>query len=424
MAHGQANPEVLLEQARAKLRAMAHRLEQYVCIETVNRSYYRRVVPRNAPALAESPPACGPTAGTGGSDPLQLESTDRVRLEVTVTQSRELHSWPGATGFDTRDVDELIRDGPVATGSFGGDLASVFDHSGVAFHYNGKRSAEGRTVLEYGYRVPLEASRYQVKVAGAWRPVAYEGEFWLDPQSLDLQRLTIRVSEPPPEATFCNADTTLDYEFVHIGDSDVLLPRQSQLDVAHRSGLETHNDTTFASCREYQAESEVVFDAPSGAENVAAPRAGWGRVPLPIGLPVTLALQGPIDTETAATGDPISAKVVKPVRRPGSNEDLIPAGAVVLGRIRRVEHHLLPKPYFLIALAFNRVEVQGIVAPFMARSEADPELAKELGANLAIHATGIWFWDVGTFLFPTAKPRYVVPAGFESKWFTLAVGGR
>ena len=253
--------------------------------------------------------------------------------------------------------------------------------------------------------------------------IPFEGEFWLDPKSLDLERMTIRTNELPPEATFCQAATTLDYQLVRIGDSDVLLPRQSELEIVLKGGRETRNETTFASCREYQAESQLTFDLPSGAASPAAPRTGWGRVSLPIGLPVTLALEGPIDSDTAATGDPIAAKVLKPLRRPGSNEDLIPAGAVVRGRIRRVEHHFFPKPYFLIAIAFNRVEWHGVLAPFAARSEANPDLAKELDANLEMRATGIWFWDVGTFLFPTAKPRFVVPAGFESKWYTLDTGG-
>ncbi len=92
----------------------------------------------------------------------------------------------------------------------------------------------------------------------------------------------------------------------------------------------------------------------------------------------------------------------------------------------RVQHrvHLLPTPYILVAMSFNRVDVQGVVSPFVARSEADAALARELGANLAILETGIWFWGVGTFLFPTSKSRAVIPAGFESKWFTLATGGR
>ena len=84
----------------------------------------------------------------------------------------------------------------------------------------------------------------------------------------------------------------------------------------------------------------------------------------------------------------------------------------------------MPAPYILVALSFNRVDVHGVVSPFVARSEADAALARELGANLAIRDTGIWFWGVGTFLFPTSKSHTVMPAGFESKWFTLATGGR
>jgi hypothetical protein len=116
--------------------------------------------------------------------------------------------------------------------------------------------------------------------------------------------------------------------------------------------------------------------------------------------------------------------VVKAVHRPGSGEELVPAGATVRGRIRRVEHHLLPTPYFRVVLAFNRVEVQGAVSPFVVRSEPDKELANKLGANLDLRDTGIWYWGVGTFLFPSSKSDIVIPAGFESKWFTLATGGR
>ena len=398
---------------------MARTLEQYVCIETVNRSYYQRAVPADAPARPEGEPACG---GAAARQPLQLESTDRVRLEVTVSGGRELHSWPGATRFDARDVDELIRDGPVSTGAFGGHLASLFGQPGVTFQYTGERLANGKTVFEYRYRVPLEASHFEIKAASAWHPAAYEGDVQIDPQSLELERLTIRTTDLPPVAGFCQAATTLDYQRVHIGDSDVLLPRQSQLEILLKNGGEARNVTTFASCREYQAESEINFNAPAGEETATARSAGRGRVALSIGLPVTLALSESIDTATAAAGDPIDAKVVKPVRRAGSTQELIPAGAIVHGRIRRVEHHLLPAPYILVAISFNRVDVHGVISPFVARSEADASLARELGANLAVRETGIWFWGVGTFLFPNAKSPTVMPAGFESKWFTLATG--
>jgi len=415
------DPASVLEQARTRLQAMAQNLEKYVCVETINRNYYQRVAPRKAPANPEPPPACAPPPP---SDPYQLASTDRVRLEVTVSEGSELHSWPGATRFDERNVDDLIRNGPVSTGSFGAYLTSVFGQPGVVYKYQGEQSANGKTLFEYAYRVPLAASHFDVKTDTAWRPTAYEGEFRVDPQSYELQSLTVRTVDPPAGAAFCQATATLDYQRVHIGDSDLLFPRQGQLEIDLKGGSQTRNVTTFANCREYQAESEIVF-GDSAATGSAAPQSGGrGRVALPIGLPVTLALDSPIDTATAAAGDPVDAKVVKPVRRPGSAEELIPAGAIVRGRIRRVEHHLLPSPYFRIVLAFNRVEVKGAVSPFVVRSEPDRELAEKLNANLELRDTGIWYWGVGTFLFPSNKSDIVIPAGFESKWFTLATGGR
>jgi hypothetical protein len=370
--------------------------------QAADRSYYQRVPPRAAPATVEAEPACGPPAHTAR----QLESTDRVRLEVTVSQGGELHSWPGATRFDARDVDELIRQGLVSTGSFAAYLASIFGRPGVAFHYMGEQSANGKSLFEYGYRVPLDASHFEIKVGAEWRPAAYEGEFWLDPQSLDLQRLMVRTSELPDGAPFCSASADLEYHGVPVGGSNVLLLRQSQLDIVLRNGAETRNVTTFSNCREYQAESEILFTGAADTESATAQGGGRGRVTLPLGLPVTLALAEPIDTDTAASGDAVSASVVKPVRRPGSNEVLIPAGAMVRGRIRRVEHHLLPKPYFLVRLAFNRVEVQGAVSPFVARSEPEEELVQALARTwrCATPASGSGAWAPSCFP-PTRAAR-------------------
>jgi hypothetical protein len=298
----------------------------------------------------------------------------------------------------------------------------VFGQPGVAYQYKGEQQSNGKNLFEYSYRVPLQASHFEVKTDTGWHPTAYEGEFRLDPQTYELQSLTVRTVDPPAGAAFCQASSALDYQRVHIGDSDLLLPRQAELQIELKDGPQTRNVTTFANCREYQAESEIVFDDPANTAAAATQSFGRGRVTLPIGLPVTLALEGPIDTATAAAGDPVDARVVKAVHRPGSNEELVPAGAVVRGRIRRVEHHLLPSPFFRIVLAFNRVESKGAISPFVVRSEPDKELAEKLNVNLELRDTGIWYWGVGTFLFPTNKPQIVIPAGFESKWFTLATG--
>lgn len=425
-ARGQAegNPEQVLERARAKFQAMAHDLSRYACIETVERQYFQPVLDTKAEALAEAPAASCDAVKANPHQPQKLESTDRLRLEVTVSEGREIYSWPGATRFDSRDVDEIIREGPIGTGSFGTHLLGIFDNPGVQFRFAGRQTVEQREILEYSFHVGLEASRYRVKAGAAWRAIAYSGSFWLDAQSLELRRLTVRADEVPRETSICELNAALDYGRVHIGDGEALLPRQGQLQISLASGRQTNNLTTFADCREYQAESAVSFE--EGGDVKSAPSRTTVRAPLaiPLGLPVTLALAAGIDTDSAAAGDPVSAKVVKAVRRPGTDEVLIPAGATVRGRVTRVEHHILPTPYFLVAISFNRLVIQDTTAPFAARSERKPELEKELGANRLVQGRGLGFWGVGTFLFPTAKSHYVMPAGYETKWITLAIRGR
>ncbi|HLK65629.1 MAG TPA: hypothetical protein VKU19_19460 [Bryobacteraceae bacterium] len=412
------DPAEILERARANLQAMTHRLPNYACIETVERSYY------------EPPPQPGascslvPGAGSASSGPRKLEGTDRLRLEVTVSEGHEIHAWPGATRFDTRDVDEIIHQGPIGTGSFGTHLTGVFDNPAVQFQYVGEKADSAGTAIEYRYHVSAEASRYRVKMGSKWQIIPYDGTFWIDPESLDLRRFTVEAGQLPAASAMCSLNAGLDYQRVHIGDGDVLLPREGRLQIVMDRGKETTNVTTFSDCREYMTVSAVHFDTDSDANSAAAKPMVRTPVALPIGLPIYLALTGSIDTGVAAAGDPVSARVSRPVRRRGTNDVLIPAGALVLGRITRLERHILPQPYFLISLSFNRLVRGDVSSPFAARYDANAALARELGAEVHMGGRGLEFWDVGTFLFPSSKPTLVLPAGYESQWETLATPSR
>jgi hypothetical protein len=421
-ARGQAerDPGEALERARANLLSMTQRLAKYACIETVDRVYYE------PPAEPLGGQSCSQIQAARNSrpEPPAIEASDRLRLEVTVSEGHEIHAWPGATRFDARDVDEIIHQGPIGTGSFGTHLIGVFDNPAVEFHFIGEKTEGGRTVLEYRYHVSAEASRYRVKTGNTWHLVPYDGTFWLDPQSVELRHFTLEAELLPAGSFMCQLHGALDYQQVHIGDGDMLLPSEGQLAILMDTGRETSNRTTFSACREYQAESELRFDSTADVNSAAAKPVVRTALVLPIGLPVDLALAEPIDTSTAAAGDPVSAKVMKPVRRAGAGEVLIPAGALVHGRITRMEHHILPRPYFLISISFNRLTRGDISSPFAAKYDGGEKLAKDLGAELRLPSRGLEFWDVGTFLFPSSKPTYVLPAGWESKWDTLATPSR
>ena len=397
--------------ALARLRSAAGHLTRYACIETVERQYFQT--------------ASG-SCSAAEQAPTRLEAADRLRLEVTISAGQEIYSWPGATRFDSRDVSEIIREGPIATGSFGAHLLAVFDNPRVEFHFAGERSEAGRRLLEYRFAVPLAASRYRVRSGGFSETIAYEGSFLLDPATLDLLRLTFRADGLPAATSMCGLDAQLDYSPNRTPAADLLLPARGELRIAFQDFRQTRNVTTFSACREYKAESALVFDETPPAD------AAFGEVParlpaqpaLPIGLPVTLALATAIDTATAAAGDLVEAKVVQPVRRAGGAV-LIPAGSTVHGRLTRVEHHLLPEPYFLVAMSFNRLDTGGASQRFSARSEPNEDLVARLGANPGVQGGGGFrYWGVGVFLFPTAKERWLIPAGFQTKWFTLATRGR
>jgi hypothetical protein len=68
--------------------------------------------------------------------------------------------------------------------------------------------------------------------------------------------------------------------------------------------------------------------------------------------------------------------------------------------------------------------MEGASRRFAAHAEPSAELVRQLGANPAVNGGGMRYWDAGVFLFPTAKDHWQIPAGFQTKWFTLAMRGR
>jgi hypothetical protein len=417
LLYGQSAPDptVVLDQARAKVRATMWRIPKYACLQTIDRSYYEP--PR--PYFGEV--SCDQISADKKNQPKppRLASTDRLRLEVAQGAETEIHSWPGASRFDLALFDQIVDTGPFGTGTFGGYLMDIFDNPGVEFDYRGEQTREGKRLLVYGYTVAHEISHYDVKAHDSWVTSGYGGTFEVDPESLEVERLTLQTSELPVETGLCEAVSALDYQRVQIGDGTFLLPRASQLRLIFRSGRETNNATTFQGCREFHAESAVHFGAETAAVDVPdAP--GKSRPPLPRGLDVDLRLIDRIDTETSAMGDPVTAAVVRDVHAGGSKEILIPAGAVVHGRINRMEHHLIPSEYLVIGLSLQSLEMGGESLPFNARLQTAANLTGRStpGDSSRSLTERTPMGPVNSFRFPFEK-HHVMAAGTLSHWVTI-----
>lgn len=419
VVHGQTalDPADVLRRARANINAATARLPKYACVQTIDRAYYAPAMPNHGD------PSCGQMAADKKKNPLRLDVSDRLRLDVAQGEEREIDSWAGAGRFDTADIDRIVNRGPIGTGSFGGYLVDIFNNNATKYAYLGEKTRDGSHVLVYGYAVTQSASHYRVQFASpegdAWWTTPYSGTFEVDPLSLEIGRITLQTAELPAKTGLCEADSTLDYQRLQIGDGSFLLPRQSQIRLILRDGRETENEIGFTNCREYQAQSVVHFDAPSAAPAAAAEATEKLRAPLPPGLAVELRLTTPIDTDTAAAGDAVSAAVLRAVHPPRSTDILIPAGAVVHGRLSLVERHLLPIAHVMVAITWESLETDGEPSPFAARLEGKNGTASVVTslAGTMQPKTPIPDGPPNSFVFLGEK-RHVMDAGAASFWVT------
>ena len=415
------DPTDVLVHARDSLIERSKRLPNYTCVQTVDREYFIRS------RVQDPRPSCDQISAEARkkSYALKLNVTDRLRLDVKVSGGEEIGSWAGANRFDSRDIVDLVG-GPFGSGQFGPLLNDVFVNDGTAFQYVGPEPGNRGTQFHYRFQVPVEASHLMIHEARArdWSSTSYDGELWIDPASFDVQRFSMRTNELSPETNACEARMISDYARVHFDSGDFLIPQHSALRFLMRDTEETEVTSRYSGCREYRGQATLRFnDAP--ALNAAESKAAHPQKPLPPGLKITLAFASAIDTDTAAAGDAVVAKVRKPVRDERSKEILIPAGATVHGRILQMEHWLAPGSYHL-AILLEALDVDGVSSPLYARLDRPDELRSAQGTSSGLRQRGTTIvlppigrpMTVGTFVFRTRNRRLVVPPNYQSTWTT------
>ena len=325
----------LLVEVRKKVMLTLDRLPKYMCTETIDRSTFqpkKKVTKHKFRPLGLDPKEPTPKRFVSCEEiaalrkkadwQVQKDASDRLRLDVAVSSDSEMFSWAGENRFNDRGLADLVRRGAMSTGAFGSLLASIFgadfESNAASFGYAGPVNVEGRALVAFGFRVPLEKSTFRMENEAHYSAIVpYEGTFLVDPKTSDLARLTVRASPIPLEFNVCENVTTLDYGIVALHDSEFLLPRDVVLHVTNADGSELENDTVFSGCHEFLAESSVSFETDSGNAPGAAQKAAYKELALPPGLSFRVALTRAIDTATAAAGDPIKAKLMGPIKEKG-----------------------------------------------------------------------------------------------------------
>jgi len=243
---GQSPDAGQLARFQEKVRRDFTGIPNYTCLETIERA-------RRAPPSPD------------------FKHQDTVRLEVSSVAGKELFAKPGAQRFEDRDVTSIVTGGTIGSGMFATIARNLFVAGAGALKYKGKQNLTGHASVRYGFRLKRQESGFTIQVANYSEAVAAKGSFWFDPVSLDLIRLEVYGDGIPDSLRLDEAVIRNSYARTHIGNSDALLPKRSELTMTYFSGIANRDAIEFSDCHEYRSESTIRFDAPPPSPEAPKP---------------------------------------------------------------------------------------------------------------------------------------------------------
>jgi hypothetical protein len=390
---------ILLARIRNVVHENLSRLPNFTCVQTIERS-------QRLPGAK------------------RFRFVDNIRLEVALVEGKELYAWPGSPKFEERELRDMVGGGAIGTGDFALHAKSIYLSDTARFTYQGTEQLRGRRVHVFHYRVPMESSRYMMRIEKAEGPVGYQGHVYNDAETLEIARIEIHIDEVPAYLPLKEGHKTIDYAPMDIGGVRHVLPTAMEMTLVDLNGGESRNRAVFSGCRQYQGESRLVFEEPQ--EEQAPPEAPveWR---LPEGLDVRLRLVETLDLSKAAMGDPVVFEVSRDSVRSG--QVWLPRGARVTFRLDHIACRDFPISHCFFALVPGRFAFQNKSGEFRAEL-LQPDLARSMDMLLRnirpqLRTIPVEMGqapeDAAILLVSGARGK--VPSGFQTVWRTLKTRG-
>src|SRR5581483_11239174 len=326
------------QKIKLNVQAELAKSANYTCVQTIERIYYGEKH------------ACVANAPHGKPKEFMR---DRLRLDVAVSEGKEIFSLHGENRFASGGISSVISNGPRTSGQFVGFLRNIFFMPGVQFTFKGSSQANGKLVYSFDYVVQLLRSNYYLEGRRGKSIIPFHGGFSADAANFKLVHLNVVADQVPQNSGICSAETDVDYQLVDISGQQSLLPSTFVLKMESEGDLYTVNRNQYAQCREFRGESTLHFTSVEPAESAVVSHVVDD--PLPAGLTLKASLDSQIDDKNSYVGDAIQATLIEPLPVPGS-KTIIPKGATLHGVISKMEQHSgSGLTYWLISVKFERL---------------------------------------------------------------------
>jgi hypothetical protein len=151
--------------------------------------------------------------------------------------------------------------GSTSVGEFASTLHSLFsDRTNAEFKLYESSSVGGNAASIYDFKVVLRNSDWLIKVGGQELLPAYSGSVWIDKHSAEVRRIEMQADNIPKDYPLDSIQMAIDYDKVHLGTQEYLLPIHSENLACWRGQpVCTKNAIDFRDYHKYTGESTIEF---------------------------------------------------------------------------------------------------------------------------------------------------------------------
>ncbi len=328
---------------------------------------------RNAPLLVKTPAyTCLETISRRQADTRgRIQDADLMRVDIAVSDGNEIYGYADGKRFSNERLADMLGYTFSTTGLFSSIARALIAGNDEDIVFAGKETPDGESVLRYNFRVLPGHGGWSIDHGKESGTAGERGWFLVDSANLMLRSVVVYAVDIPRSLKLKELDATIDYEPETIAGNRVLLPYVARVHVQEASGKERDSRMFFNHCRAFTSEATLSF----GADNTRVQNDNpSGRLELPPGLNITVALSGPLNP---ANSDVVMASVMSPVFSRG--REIIAQGAALEGHIHADSGENS------VTIELDRVRTRDGWVPFYARliSPATANSARAEGKNAA-----------------------------------------
>jgi hypothetical protein len=186
------------------------------------------------------------------------QALDIITTDVVYVDGKENYQNIMVNGKPTRDAS---RPGSWSEGEFASSLQALLSPAS-ATEFRNKRSVTivNRAAYKYDYTIEQPYSAWRIQTEGQTYQPSYTGAIWIDRETLRVLRIEMAARNMPRAFPIDAAESSIDYDFVLIGDQKYLLPVHSESLGCWRGTAQCwRNVIDFRNYRKYTADTSITF---------------------------------------------------------------------------------------------------------------------------------------------------------------------